>query len=81
MYSPHTFLNSLLAFSFLTFNDFTAQNMSKVIFVPSISLNVHFWPNYNVFVHVVPVLLCFLVIELNNHSTTIHETWYLHRFW
>ena len=27
----------------LTFNDFTAQNMSKVICVPNISLNYHFW--------------------------------------
>ena len=27
----------------LTFNDFTAQNMSKVICVPYISLNYHFW--------------------------------------
>ena len=26
----------------LTFNDFTAQNMSKVICVPNISLNYHF---------------------------------------
>ena len=26
----------------LTFNDFTAQNMSKVIYVPNISLNYHF---------------------------------------
>ena len=27
----------------LTFNDFTAQNVSKVICVPNISLNYHFW--------------------------------------
>ena len=43
----------------LTFNDFTAQNMSKVICVPNISLNYHFGH----FVHGVLFLLL-LVVEL-----------------
>ena len=62
----------------LTFNDFTVQNLSKVICVPNISLNYHFLD----FVH--GVLFLLLVVELtqlNNHSTTTYETWYLHRFW
>ena len=61
LYSPHRKFTSCFQFQVnLTFNDFTAQIMLKVICVPNISFT--FWQNYT---------LC-LVIELNTHSTTTH---------
>ena len=50
----------------LTFNDFTAQNMSKIICVPNISLNYHFVAKLEqnlIFVHGV-LFLILLVVEL-----------------
>ena len=47
----------------LTFNDLTAQNMSKVICVP----NTTFWPNFIAkfsFLHFYHVVFLLLVIEL-----------------
>ena len=46
----------------LTFNDLTAQNMSKVICVPNISLNYHFWAKN--FILILSMLFFFFFLSI-----------------